>query len=117
MRQEVAHTGGGPVGALCALLRASDVDGLQAHARIEETDEAYAGRGRLPAQTELSLLSIVSGRMVVAGKATGVKLRVMDVLEMEGKAVLEGQVQAGRLEVKKGARVQVSPGLSVERVW
>ena len=68
----------------------------------------------LPAQTELSLLSIVSGRMVVAGKATGVKLRVMDVLEMEGKAVLEGQVQAGRLEVKKGARVQVSPGLSVE---
>lgn len=67
----------------------------------------------LPAQTELSLLTVVSGRMVAAGKATGVKLRVMDVLEMTGNASLEGQVQAGRLKVKKGSRVQVSPGVSV----
>lgn len=63
----------------------------------------------LPANVELSHLSITCRNLTVSGKGEGT-LRCTGELTLRGSAQLEGQVQAGMLCVAAGAKASVQPG-------
>lgn len=67
----------------------------------------------LPANVELSRLSITCRNLTINGRGEGT-MRCSGVLTMRGAARLTGQVQAGRLCVAAGAEAQASPGISAE---
>lgn len=67
----------------------------------------------VPSHVALSQLSIVCRNLQVSGKASG-SLRCVGSLVLRGQAVVEGQLQAGRVEVASGAQAECSPAVSAE---
>lgn len=67
----------------------------------------------LPANVDLSHLSIHCRNMIACGKGKGA-LHCTGTLTLRGNARLEGQVQAGLLRVASGAHAVVQPGAAAE---
>lgn len=67
----------------------------------------------VPAQVELSQLTVVCRNLLVSGKAVGT-LHCSGSLVLRGHAVVEGHLQAATLEVAAGAQALCSPAIAAE---
>lgn len=71
------------------------------------------GDVRVPAQVELSHLTVQCRNLIVSGKAAG-SMKCTGALVLRGHAVVEGQLQAMVVEVAAGARVRCVPSVAAE---